>query len=126
MIPNSTLGSIAGFERQIATNLTANIQYQNEMMLDHDAYINSLPTTMTERDETYHLITSRVTRMLLMETLTLSGFVFYSPSEKDLYARLSHLINIPMLSRSRLAEISSTVEMCIQISKRFRRTITST
>ena len=89
LIPNSTVSTIAGFERQIATNLTANIQYQNEMMLNHDAYVNSLPPMMIEMDKTYHLVTSRVTKMLLMETLTLSGFVFYSTSEEDLYARFS-------------------------------------
>jgi hypothetical protein len=89
LVPNSTVSSLAGFERQIATNLTANIQYQNRIMLDHDVYIQSLFPGMIEMDESYHLLTSRVTKMLLMETLTLSGFLFYSPSEEDLYARLS-------------------------------------
>jgi hypothetical protein len=89
LIPNSSISSLAGFERQIATDLTANIQYQNKIMLDHDAYLESLPPGMVEMDETYHLVTSRITKLLLMETLTLSGFVFYSPSEEDLYARLS-------------------------------------
>jgi hypothetical protein len=89
LIPNSSISSLAGFERQIAANLTANIQYQNKIMLDHDAYLESLPPGMVEMDETYHLVTSRITKLLLMETLTLSGFVFYSPSEEDLYARLS-------------------------------------
>ena len=88
-IPNSTVSSLAGFERQIATNLTANVQYQNRIMLDHDAYSATLPPGMTAMDKTYHLVTSRITKMLLMETLTLSGFVFYSPSDEDLYARLS-------------------------------------
>jgi hypothetical protein len=89
LVPNSTVSSLVGFERQIATNLTANIQYQNRIMLDHDVYVQSLFPGMIEMDESYHLVTSRVTKMLLMETLTLSGFLFYSPSEEDLYARLS-------------------------------------
>lgn len=89
LVPNSTVSSMVGFERQIATNLTANIQYQNRLMLDHDVYVGSLMPGMVEMDETYHLVTSRVTKMLMMETLTMSGFLFYSPSEEDLYARLS-------------------------------------
>ena len=88
-IPNSTISSMVGFERQLTSTLTANLQYQNKTMLDHDVYLDNLPPTFNELDETYHLITSRMTKLLLMETLTLSGFVFYSPSEEDLYGRFS-------------------------------------
>lgn len=88
-IPNSTLSSMIGFERQLTSTLTANVQYQNKTMLDHDIYIANLPDGFNEMDEMYHLVTSRMTKLMLMETLTLSGFVFYSPSDEDLYARFS-------------------------------------
>jgi len=88
-IPNSSVRSMVGFERQLATNLTANIQYQNEIMLDHDKYIANLLLGSIETDEIYHLITSRIMKLLFMETMTLSGFVFYSPSEEDYYGRFS-------------------------------------
>ncbi len=88
-IPNSSVQSLVGYERQIAANLTANVQYQNEMMLNHDKYISSLPPGSVEFDEIYHLLTTRITKLLKMETITLSAFAFYSPSEEDLYGRFS-------------------------------------
>lgn len=89
LIPNSSLSNLVGFEKQVATNLTINFQYQNEFMLDHDAYLSTLPAGFTEMDKVYHLLTSRITKLLRMETVTLSGFVFYSPSEEDFYGRFS-------------------------------------
>ncbi|MBN1212949.1 MAG: hypothetical protein JXA92_10260 [candidate division Zixibacteria bacterium] len=89
LIPNSTINSMVGFERQLNASLTANFQYQNNYMLDHDLYADNLPPRMVEMDETYHLVTSRLTQMLWMETVTVSTFGFYSPSEKDFYGRFS-------------------------------------
>lgn len=88
-IPNSQISSMIGFERQINSNLTANIQYQNKKMLDYDKYEASLYPGMIKMDENYHLLTSRLTQMLMMETVTLSAFVFYSPSDEDFYGRFS-------------------------------------
>jgi len=88
-IPNSTISSMIGFERQLTSTFTANLQYQNETILDHDTYLDNLPDGFIETDEMYHLLTSRVTKLLMMETLTISGFVFYSPSDEDLYGRFS-------------------------------------
>ena len=88
-IPNSTLSSMIGFERQLTSTFTANLQYQNKTILDHDTYLASLPEGFNETDEMYHLITSRVTKLMLMETLILSGFVFYSPSDEDFYGKFS-------------------------------------
>lgn len=87
-IPNSSTTALIGFERQIASNLTVNLQYQGEMMMAYDNFVKSMGG-ITETDEIYHLVTSRITKMLQMETIILSGFVFYSPSEEDLYGRLS-------------------------------------
>ncbi|MCP4706144.1 MAG: hypothetical protein GY865_16215 [candidate division Zixibacteria bacterium] len=87
MIPNSKISALVGFERQIGSNLTANIQYQNEKMVDFDKYVATLPVGMVESDETYHLLTTRITQLFMMETLSLSAFVFYSPNEEDFYGR---------------------------------------
>jgi hypothetical protein len=89
LIPNSAISSMVGFERQLNANLTANIQYQNKYTLDYDAYVDNLPAQMVKMDETYHLLTSRLTQMLWMETVTVSAFGFYSPSEEDFYGRFS-------------------------------------
>jgi hypothetical protein len=88
-IPNSSVSGLIGFERQLSSNLTVNGQYQHEVMLDHDTYVETLPMGMLEEDETYQLITSRITQMLKMETIIVSAFGFYSPSEEDFYGRFS-------------------------------------
>lgn len=87
LIPNSKISTLIGFERQFGPNLTANIQYQNEMMIDYDKYLETIPDDTAEMDETYHLLTSRVTQMFMMEILSLSVFAFYSPNEEDFYGR---------------------------------------
>ncbi|MFZ5979516.1 MAG: hypothetical protein ACOYVF_02690 [Candidatus Zixiibacteriota bacterium] len=89
LIPNSSVNSMIGFERQLTSTFTANIQYQNEYILDHDIYAAGLYPGMVEMDEIYHLVTSRFTKLMVMETLTLSAFGFYSPSEEDFYGRFS-------------------------------------
>ena len=88
-IPNSQISSLAGFERQVKSNLTVNIQYQNKTMLDYDIYKSNLGPGMVELDEKYHLITARLMQLLKMETITVSAFGFYSPSHEDFYGRFS-------------------------------------
>lgn len=88
-VPNSSVLYLAGFERQIKPTLTANLQYLGETMLDHGLYAESLPPGSAGEDETRHLVTSRVTKRLLMENLELAAFAFWSPSDEDLYARFS-------------------------------------
>lgn len=87
MIPNSKISTLIGFERQIGSNLTANIQYQNETMTNHDKYLETLPVGIAEMEKTYHLLTSRITQLFMMETLSFSAFAFYSPNEEDFYGR---------------------------------------
>ncbi|MCK4538928.1 MAG: hypothetical protein KAV42_09055 [Candidatus Krumholzibacteria bacterium] len=88
-IPNSSIQSLVGFERAVNQSFTANIQYQNIMITDHDRYLETLPMGMNEEDEMYHLLTSRMTMLFLMETLNVSLFGFYSPSEEDFYGRMA-------------------------------------
>ncbi len=88
-VPNSSLESMAGFERQIISTVTANLQYYNSYTLDHDSYETTLPEGSPVADEFYHLLTSRVTMLFMMENLNVSLFAFYSPSEEDVYGRAS-------------------------------------
>jgi len=87
-MPNSSINGLVGFERQVASNLTANIQWQVDYMTDHDVYeMQQNFAGGYVRDEVKHLLTSRVTKLLYSELVMLSGFVFYSPSDEDGYAR---------------------------------------
>ena len=89
MLPNSSMSGLIGFEKQIATNLTVNLQYQADKMEDYEKFKAAQDPNFHYRDEIKHLVTSRWTKMLRDETVMLSGFVFYSPNEEDLYFRFS-------------------------------------
>ena len=79
---------LAGFEKQIATDLTANLQYQAEYMEHYGDYEKTLMGP-DKRDKVRSLITSRMTRNFRMETIQLSSFVFWSPSDQDVYYRFA-------------------------------------
>ncbi len=101
-IENSSTKAFIGFERQVASDFTGNIQFQAEMMSSYDNYEKSYdgyvammnmmqpgaPVT-PKTDETRTLITSRWTKQLASQTVTLSLFGFYSPSDEDAYIRFS-------------------------------------
>jgi hypothetical protein len=87
-VPNSIATGMIGYERQIATDLTANLQYQAEYMLAYDNYQATL-TGPDREDELRSLITSRLTRTFSMETVIASSFVFWSPSDEDVYWRFA-------------------------------------
>lgn len=90
MMPNSSIVGLIGYERQVATNLTLNAQWQVEKILDYGSYeAGQVLTGAYVRDERRHLVTSRLTKLLKDETLKLSGFVFFSPTDEDFYLRAS-------------------------------------
>lgn len=79
---NSELRFLVGFEQEIGHELTGSLQYYVESTRDFDASGGGA-------DRNRDLLTLRLNKRLWQQTLTLSGFVFYSPSQKDNYARLS-------------------------------------
>ncbi|BCO10161.1 hypothetical protein GF1_25370 [Desulfolithobacter dissulfuricans] len=78
---------LAGFERELAHELTGGFQYYLEVIDGYDNYTESLPAGAQARDELRHLLTMRLTRLLMDQNLILSLFVYYSPSDNDGYAR---------------------------------------
>lgn len=87
LIRNSEIRMLAGFERELAANLTGGLQYYLEMMQDYDTYKKTLPVGQEPKDEVRHLLTFRLTRLMLNQNLRLSFFVYYSPSDHDGYIR---------------------------------------
>ncbi|MDF7807419.1 hypothetical protein P4E94_08215 [Pontiellaceae bacterium B12219] len=85
-IANSEFRFLAGYEREIATDLTAGFQYYTEWMMDYDAYLSSTYPD-SARDEVRHVLTLRLTQMLMNQNLMLSLMTFYSPSDHDAYFR---------------------------------------
>lgn len=90
MIRNSELRLLAGYERDlsfIARDFTLGVQYYLERIEDYDAYEASLPEGMLPADESRHVVTLRLTKMLMQQNLELSLFTYYSPSDEDAYLR---------------------------------------
>jgi hypothetical protein len=88
VVPNDEFRFLTGYEREVAKNLTAGVQYYLEWMMDYDGYYNSPFTNPdTARDEVRHVLTLRLTQMLMNQNLMLGLFTFYSPSDNDAYFR---------------------------------------
>jgi len=87
LLRNSEVRLLAGFEHELAPDFTGGFQYYLEWMQDYDSYERSLPPGSPAKDEYRHLLTLRLTRLLLNQNLKLSLFVYYSPSDKDSYWR---------------------------------------
>ncbi len=85
-VPNSELRVLAGYQREVAKNTTAAMQYYAEWMMDYDGYKSGVPSG-TARDEVRHVLTLRLTKMMMNQNLILGLFTFYSPSDNDAYFR---------------------------------------
>ena len=56
-------------------------------MLHHDAFRRTLPPGSRGADESRHLATVRLAKLLMSQNLQLLLFTFYSPSDGDAYLR---------------------------------------
>ncbi len=106
LIRNSESRLLAGYEREIATELTASAQYIVEIISDFDALAGALPAGAQTPDRVRHLVTLRLTKLMLNQNLTLSGFNFWSPNEQDGYLRLRASYK---LSDALLAEVGGNI-----------------
>lgn len=85
-IRNSETRFLAGYERELARDFTGGFQYYLEWMSDYDDY-ESAGFQPTDKDEFRHVLTLRLTKLLMNQTLKLSLFTYYSPSDEDAYLR---------------------------------------
>ena len=86
-VANSEFRWLIGFERELASELTGAFQYYQERILDYGNYFASLPAGFPQRDKVRHVLTMRITKLAMNQTLTWSLFAYYSPSDKDSYLR---------------------------------------
>ncbi len=86
-VNNSELRLLIGYEQELAKEFTGAVQYYLEHMMDYGAYRRALPFLMEPRDENRHVVTLRLTRMLMNQNLILSFFGYFSPSDTDAYLR---------------------------------------
>ncbi len=87
MIRNSEWRLMAGFEHELGDDFNGGLQYYLEYIEDYNNYQRSQPPNSHDRDEFRHLLTLRLTKLLLQQNLTLSFFAFYSPSDSDCHLR---------------------------------------
>lgn len=87
-VRNSEVRLLAGYEHEIVKDLTGSVQYYIEHMMNHDEYLAVYPGPAgTEADENRHVVTLRLTQMLMNQNLILSLFTYWSPTDQDGYIR---------------------------------------
>ncbi|MFA5292259.1 MAG: hypothetical protein WC496_04405 [Phycisphaerae bacterium] len=87
-VDNSQMRYLAGYKQEIGKDLTLGLQYYIEQILSYQDYLDNLPKGPA-KDEFRHLVTVRLTKLLMNQNLRLNLFAYYSPSDKDCYFRPS-------------------------------------
>lgn len=87
LIRNGESRFLIGYEKEVATELTASGQYYVEVLSDFSALKRNLPPGTSVPDRVRHVVTLRLTKLMLNQNLTLSAFNFWSPNEEDGHLR---------------------------------------
>lgn len=87
MVANSSGRLLGGFEKQVASDFNVGVQWYGEWMIDHEAYAAGLPAGSWEQDELRQIATLRLEKMMSDQTVRLSLFTFYSPTDEDMHVR---------------------------------------
>lgn len=86
-VPNSHWRGLVGYEKELMTRLTGSVQLYLEHTLDHDELLRNSPNPDWETEQNRTLVTTRLTWRDARDTVTLSLFAFYSPSDEDGHLR---------------------------------------
>jgi hypothetical protein len=87
LIPNAQFRGLAGYERELLPKFQMGLQYYLEYVLHYDRLIELSLFAPYELPEFRHLLTLRLTQLLVLDRLELSLFAFFSPNELDTYIR---------------------------------------
>ncbi|KWT79597.1 hypothetical protein [Candidatus Magnetominusculus xianensis] len=82
-IPNSQTRTILGYQRQMWDDFSVSIQFYTQYMHNYSEYVENLPEGFTQEKRLYSLASLRLTQLLAHQTLKLSFFSFWSPSDGD-------------------------------------------
>jgi hypothetical protein len=88
-IANDQLRLLVGYEQEILKNLTASAQYYLEQTKDYDAYKSSSWDQEKIVAKNRNILTLRLRYSAMQQKLTLTVFIFYSPSDKDSFIKPS-------------------------------------
>ncbi|MBI3647002.1 MAG: hypothetical protein HY233_13725 [Acidobacteriales bacterium] len=86
-IPNSEWRVLAGYQRQLGRELTANFQGYAEIMDRYDAYRKSLPAGTPLQDRVRGVLSLRLTQFLGYQSWKVSAFLAYSPTDDDYFTQ---------------------------------------
>jgi hypothetical protein len=86
-LPNDQARFLLGYEWEAVANLTLGFQYYLERTLDHAALVENSPWPQFEVAENRHWLTHRLSWRTRQDRVIWSLFLFYSPTDDDLYAR---------------------------------------
>jgi len=89
LIANSQFKFLAGYTKDLGRDWSVGAQYLYEQKLDYGNYKDNLMPGDIFFDEYRHLLTQRITKLFKNQTVRVSVFNFYSPSDKDGYVRPS-------------------------------------
>ncbi len=87
MIENPSIKYLVGYTRDLGGDASLGLQYEVEEMLHYASYRAGLMPGAPLRDEFRHLLTMRLTKLFLAQTVETGLFVFFSPSDMDAYLR---------------------------------------
>jgi hypothetical protein len=82
-VRNGELRGLLGFEREVLSETTLGLQYNVEHMLGHSDYEDTSPPGAAVADAQRHVVTARLTAMVLSQRLMMTLFALYSPNEED-------------------------------------------
>ncbi|MCI5148753.1 MAG: hypothetical protein D3916_05070, partial [Candidatus Electrothrix sp. MAN1_4] len=78
---------LIGYDVSLAHELTGGFQYYLEVIDEYENYEQIITPGMEARDEYRQMLTMRLTKLMMQQTLTLSLFMYYSPTDQDGYIR---------------------------------------
>ncbi|MCB1840743.1 MAG: hypothetical protein KDI61_10855 [Alphaproteobacteria bacterium] len=87
VLPNDQFRFLVGYEQELMPELTGGVQYNLERTLDFGALKKNAPAGSPLPEHNRHVVTLRLTKLMMNQDLTLSLFNFWSPNESDGYVR---------------------------------------
>ena len=88
LVNNCEMRYLIGYSQEIGKDFTAAVQYYVEQLLHYGQYRANLPSGPA-RDEYRHLMTLRLTKLLMNQNLRCMLFTYFSPTDKDVHFRPS-------------------------------------
>ncbi|MCK4738803.1 MAG: hypothetical protein KAT46_02540 [Deltaproteobacteria bacterium] len=87
LITNSEVRYLIGIEEDLGGDTKLGLQFYVEQMLSYGKYENGVPLGAEKRDEFRSLLTLRLSKFFLAQTLHAGFILFYGLNEDDLYFR---------------------------------------